>query len=177
MALAPYEQGELDGLCGIYASVNAIRLIDKTMHGQKSVTLFNKLLRCLEKRGGLSSVATNGMYLRDLNIILNEVVNKRYGIVVERPFCWSRKRPLDHLLSEIETFLEEDSGRAVIASVGGGMYHWSVIARVTRKEIHFFDSYSIKKLKRRYFTTGKVTNKKPYYFDKKDVFFLSKKRT
>ena len=175
MALVPYEQGELDGLCGIYASVNAMKLIDKTMRGPKSVVLFNKLLRCLEKSGRLSNVATNGMYLSDLNILLKEVVNNRYGIVVQRPFYWTRKRPLDHLLSEVGTFLEEDSGRAVIASVSGGMYHWSVIARVTRKEIHFFDSHSIKKLRRDKFTTGRLTYNKPYYFDKKDVFFLSKK--
>jgi hypothetical protein len=35
MVRKAYTQGDLDGFCGIYATVNAIRLIDRRMRGEQ----------------------------------------------------------------------------------------------------------------------------------------------
>ena len=171
MVRQAYSQGDLDGFCGIYATVNAIRLIDRRMRGDKSVVLFRRLLRCLEKRSTLSYIATGGLSLRDLEYILNKVVIPHYGITVTRPFCRLRMPSTKYFLGEVSAYLKEYPRRAVICSIDG---HWSVLKRVTEKQVHFFDSTSIKKVYREKCSITRVSSRKPYFFDKKEVFFLER---
>ena len=171
MVRQAYSQGDLDGFCGIYATVNAIRLIDRRMRGDKSVMLFKRLLRCLEKIGTLSNIATAGLSVYELEHMLNKVVIRHYGITITRPFRWSRIPSTEDFLDEVSAYLKEYPKRAVICSVDG---HWSVLKRVTEKQVHFFDSTWIKKVHREKCSVTRVSSRRPYFFDKKDVFFLER---
>lgn len=178
MAMEPLYQGDLDTWCGIYAIVNAIRFIDKEMKGEKTSFLFRRILRYLERMGRLRTVSSIGIPSSDMSLVIREMAKSGYGITVTRPFYRTKKVSLDQVMEEIDGFLTEAQGRVVVASVGGkGMddwSHWTVISRITKKEIHFFDSGLLTKLRREKCTTATGASRKPYLLDKKDIFFLSK---
>ncbi|MGO9138747.1 MAG: hypothetical protein ACLP9S_02720 [Syntrophales bacterium] len=171
MVRQAYSQGDLDGFCGIYATVNAIRLIDRRMRGDKSVVLFRRLLRCLERRSTLSNIATEGLSVYELQYMLNKVVIRHYGIRITRPFRWSRMPSTDDFFDEVSAYLKEYPRRAVICSIDE---HWSVLKHVTEKQVHFFDSTRMRRVHRKKCTITRVSSRRPYFFDKKEVFFLEK---
>jgi hypothetical protein len=177
MALRPYEQGHLDYYCGIYSIANALKLIDKKMRGEEPIKLFIKILGFLEKAGKLGSVAKKGVHPDELKLILEQVISNRYCITISRPFYRKRKQSIDQILNKIATFLEEGSSRAVIVGVLGDFDHWSVIKRVTKKEIHFFDSDSLKKLPRNKCTTKSLTARRPHLITPAEIFFLQRDNT
>ncbi|MGV8058592.1 MAG: hypothetical protein AB2L12_11290 [Smithellaceae bacterium] len=180
MTLQPYEQGHLDYYCGIYSIANALKLIDRKMNCEESIKLFIKILCYLEKTGKLGSVAKRGILPGELNLILKQVVSNNYCITVTRPFYRKRKPSIDQLFNQVTEFLEEGSKRALIAAIRSeenGLEHWSVIRWVTKKEIHFFDSDSMKKLQRKKCTTGLPTTGRPYLIKPAEIFFLQKDNT
>jgi hypothetical protein len=177
MKFYPFEQGALDYCCGFYALANAVKLIDRKMSNGESVVLFRKALKCLEKKRKrkLSSVAGVGLTTGELNLILREVISNRYDITVQRPFYRIKRPFLNKILKDINDFMTEGPKRAVIAALGGeGNDHWTVVAKITGKEIHFYDSSGIKKLRRGKCTAATASSIKPYSLCKKDIFFLSK---
>jgi hypothetical protein len=48
--MEPYKQGDLDGLCGIYSIINAVRLVHKGLTDDDCDELFQKAFICLERR-------------------------------------------------------------------------------------------------------------------------------
>jgi hypothetical protein len=172
MERKPYRQGHLDGFCGVYSVVNSMRLINRRMGDEKATMLFKRILRCLERKGAISSFATYGLSTDDLLCILKEVVIPKYRIAVTRPFYRSRNTSLDYFLWEVTEYLRECPGRAVITSVAG---HWTVLQGATAKQIHFFDSTGTRKVTREKCTIARVSSPRPYLIEKKDVFFLTKK--
>jgi hypothetical protein len=177
MALRPYEQGHLDYYCGIYSIANALKLIDKRMRGEEPIKLFVRILNFLEKKGKLGSVAKKGVDPDELNLILEQVISNRYCITISRPFYRKRKQSIDQILNKVETFLEDGPSRAVIVGVLGDFDHWSVIKRVTKMEIHFFDSDSMKKLPRNKCTTSLITARRPHLITPAEIFFLQRDNT
>ena len=74
--IAPYRQGELDGLCGVYAIVNALRLVLESHPAgftrRDWEQLFHTLLATIDNgRGGVCHVVANGMS-DDMTIINTE---------------------------------------------------------------------------------------------------------
>lgn len=174
MNMLPYEQGYLDGLCGVYSIINATRLLVKTISEEKCMKLFRECLTHMEKKKSLSKVITAGISKSEVWSILKNVVMVNYSITCKNPFRGVNKMNVEDFFGEIQTFLEADEKRAVIV----GFYcpdwdHWTVIRSVSPKRVSLFDSSMMKTINISRCALGKKSKGKPYKFVLKETFFLS----
>jgi hypothetical protein len=175
MEILPYSQGDLDAYCGIYSIINAVRLMMPDLSEENSVKVFVKILKNLEGRKKLSHVFANGITPKELSRILKGVMNNGYRITAKQPFLHSKKLPsVEDFAKTVKSFLQEEQGRAVIIDLES-FDHWSVVKKITEREIHFFDSSQMKKLHLKRCTTKEGTPGKSHYIDPRQTFFLSRK--
>lgn len=78
-----YEQGSLDGLCGVYSIINASKIVNG-FNDEECIHLFEQVIRFPDGQRCLSKLIINGM---DINIscqIMNNV--KDLGLKKQQPF-------------------------------------------------------------------------------------------
>ena len=138
-----YRQGDLDGLCGVYAVVNALRhvlqLPDEQCH-----KVFEKLIKALEQNSRcLHQPLLRGICFRQLKQLVMVASQCRLKgqklTFATRPLRLKRQqRTLPHLW----TALDEEVGPTCVAIVGlaGITNHWCVVSRVTPKTLWLLDS-------------------------------------
>jgi len=170
--MKPYIQGALDGLCAIYSIVNAARIISD-INEEESRKLFSLILAYLEKTKDLTRVLTEGVDLNTIGSILREVVNHRIPYR-SMPFKHRPETSLDEFWSEMLSFLDGGSKRVILIGVGGPAWdHWSIVHAISERQIHFFDSYRLKCLKRSRCTTTRSTSARPHILCPTHTYFLS----
>ena len=152
----PLEQGNLDGLCGVYAVVNATRLAAHP-HRRLSATdcygLFAALLAELAGEGRLRGFVTSGLGGRVMARLLRRAgrwLRKRHGLALEvsRPFA-KRDQPEPEKCLRV---LAEHLARPGTAAIVGSDEHWTVVRGVTPKRLLLADSNG-----RRYFNVSMVS--------------------
>jgi hypothetical protein len=152
----PFEQGDLDGLCGVYAVVNAVRL---TAHPHRRLPtaecreLFAALLAELADEGRLRGFVAHGLGTRVLARLLRRAgrwLRKRHGLALEvrRPFA-KRDEPGPEACLRA---LAEHLARPGTAAIVGSDEHWTVVRAVTPKRLLLADSNG-----RRHFATATVS--------------------
>jgi len=170
--MRPYLQGALDGLCAIYSIVNAARIISD-IGEEESKNLFKQILVHLESSADLGRVLTEGIGLNTLGGILRDVAN---GRIPERnmPFKHRPDTSLDEFWSEMISFLDGGTKRAILIGVGGRMWdHWSIVHAISDRQVYFFDSHKLKSLKRSRCTTVRPTAARPHLLCPTHTYFLS----
>jgi hypothetical protein len=153
--MLPFEQGGLDSLCGLYSIVNAERVVNNTSNDD-SLVLFNDIIAYLNKKRQLSGILVEGMYLKNVKIVLENVVGDR--IPYQRlPFAGKPNPDLDVFWKEIQYFLEEKTHRAVILSLSGVHDHFTVIRSISDRQMQLFDSNAWYRINRTNVTTTNQT--------------------
>ncbi len=153
--IAALEQGHLDGLCGIYSVINALRLaaehaddshswLRTALHDGWVEVLFSHLVRkALKKRrpsdfvyAGLNT-ANVARLIGDAGIWLNEFFELE--LTVRRPFYHRADAPL---MTRCEAIAEHLAKPATAAIVGTAdpWNHWTVVARVEPRRLALVDS-------------------------------------
>ncbi len=138
-----YRQGDLDGLCGVYAIVNALKHILR-LRDQQCRKLFERLIKSLEQDCyHLHKPLIQGMYfaqLKQLAVVAGHSrIQGRYLTFQARPLRLKR----DHrTLPRIWAALDQELGPMCVAIVGltGATDHWCVVYRVTPKTLWLLDS-------------------------------------
>ena len=133
--LKPYQQGELDKLCGVYVVVNAVRLLRRIQCKNKIETLVSEIVDYLGDKNELATVYQAGMTCRLLSTLLKDVVIPQYSVKVHKPFHTRPGAPLVEVIARIKTFT--DDGGVVI---WGDEKHWTVVRRVTSHSLVLYDS-------------------------------------
>lgn len=172
--LEPYEQGYLDGLCGIYSIINAVRLLAK-IDEEEATHLFKNILRHVERSKKLSHIFTEGISPSDMNDILRCIVSRKYPIDWQRPYFRAQRPTVDDFWDRISDFIKEDTHRAVIVWIEYRDWdHWSVILALTAARMTFFDSAGFKVIARGNSQTAKGRSKS-YFLKPSNTFFLTYK--
>jgi len=151
----PLEQGDLDGLCGVYAVVNATRLAahpHRRLPAARCYELFAALLAELADAGRLRGFVTHGLGGRVMARLLRRAgrwLRRRHGLALEvhRPFA-KRDRPGPE---ECLRVLAEHLARSGTAAIVGSDQHWTVVRGVTPKRLLLADSNG-----RRHFATART---------------------
>lgn len=171
----PYIQGYLDGLCGVYSLINAMRIV-LNLSPEKSAELFKRIIKCMEQRRKISSFVVNGLCPVDVQYALKTVIEPQYPITWKRPYLRRRNLQISRYWRELREFFSEDDHRAVIMTIHVEKYnHWSVVQGVTEKQLRFFDSAALaKRVNRSRCAIRRSTAKRPYAFEPGTMFFLSK---
>ena len=138
-----YRQGDLDGLCGVYAAVNALRYVLR-LRDDQCRKLFEKLIRTLgQDSPRIHERLLWGMGIRQLRRLVTAASGCRLKgqklTFAARPLRLKRQqRTLPHLWAA----LNEELSPTCVAIIGlsGVDDHWCVVYRVTPKTLWLLDS-------------------------------------
>jgi hypothetical protein len=137
-----YRQGDLDGLCGVYAVVNAVRYVEALNEDQCEV-LFRRLIRALGRGNRAHETLLWGMGSRKLKGLVAAARRCRFE---DRELAFAvrplRLRGKSRCLPGLWAALEGELGPTCVALVGitGVTDHWCVVYRVTAKTLWLLDS-------------------------------------
>ena len=152
-SLLPYHQGHLDGLCGIYAIINAVRLAtaDRLALSHDHWTgMFTCLVGEAEKTLNLTGLVATGLGTRQVMKLARyaaELVTAYgIGLTVNRPLLRSPVLPIDGLIEQLRHLLEYP-GSAVLIGIGGKLDHWSVLSSVSGHYLNLFDSGGFQRIR------------------------------
>lgn len=146
--LVPYQQGQLDGLCGVYALVNAIRLATAARTSDFSEAawhgLFCALLEELDDTVGTLTALGYGIDedpLREVAKAATTYMRLRHGVRVHvrRAINAREVRSVDCLLGELAEVVSRGA-TAVLVRLAGYVDHWTVLRSVTPHCLQLFDS-------------------------------------
>lgn len=137
----PYQQGRLDGLCGVYSLINAYRLVVPSLSHDDAKWLLYECMEKLTGMGSLPETITDGMGINALIKLRREVFTPCYPEVsVTRPFARQRAVMLDAYWSTLSQFFGKRNQAVLIGVSSQRRDHWTVIRAMTLKQLHLFDS-------------------------------------
>ncbi len=160
--IRPWQQGELDGLCGIYAIINAMKVLALSRGREFSdgdgALLFRQMCKYLADRNQMPQALWDGtsiMHVRDFLSTAKRFMRKYYDLdVVHRrlaaPYEITRKdvfwRVLDDALTtrdELYNFRHKTKHtRVALLGLGYPTPHWSLAYGVGKRSIQLIDSGS-----------------------------------
>ncbi|MCX5871087.1 MAG: hypothetical protein NTY00_10760 [Deltaproteobacteria bacterium] len=174
--ITPYQQGNLDGLCGAYATINAARLISKKLSIEEWQVVLLKILRQQIKQRRSVHFAIHGLGLSKVSKILQRIISPELDIIYSRPFRRRVKVPLPELWDSIDDFLNAENRRSVIIGIETKDYgHWTVVESISDKRLNLFDSGGRKFINRNNLTTTEIIPQKPILISGTSTFFLERK--
>jgi hypothetical protein len=142
--IQPFHQGALDGLCPLYAALNALRLTladHAPLSKADSKALFAQGIVYLYKKDWLADAVLEGMSLkrgRSLAQYLARQVSRTHCHVEIERADPSVGKSIDHVFAWVEESLR--LSRPVMIALFGGLDHYTVAAGMTSKTLQFFDS-------------------------------------
>lgn len=157
MATKPYSQGDLDGLCGLYAAVNAFRhALDWSQHHHSDEDLFQVVAKAVPK-AEYPEVLWEGMTIDRLL----RVCRKARGYLasdwdcevrIDRPFLGVEYANLQSYLDDLKPLLEPGRSCAILqvawAKSEGGHAHWTALDRITKDDLYLIDSGKMRRMSR-----------------------------
>lgn len=152
-ASKPFRQGDLDGLCGIYAIINALRRAtrDESPEADAWPWLFGELLEQADKLIGATRAVVYGVDTKPLWKLAQHAVARletEYDlpVTVTRPLKAKGKLTLPQVFDAIANALARD-GTGVLAGLDGPLDHWTVVAAVTPLHLTLFDSSGYRRVR------------------------------
>ncbi len=173
----PYAQGELDGLCGVYAIINAV---EASVTGWKKTDadgLFQHLVARLSKRSRLDTAMAKGLEVRELCRLIDYAAAylvEEYGIQLKRRMAFATRAPLSSYWQRMQDYLQ-DPGHTVIIGLWGRHEHWSCVHRISARTLHLLDSGwdPIRRIYRAHCTTGQTRGRRQHEIVATQTIFIS----
>lgn len=164
-----WHQGSLDGLCGLYSTINAVSSLI-ALTEDDCTELFRLALEHLDSRTNLKKTILEGMRLPMVKEICNQYkpLIKEWGYNLEVCAICADAGNITGVASSIRNWVNGDM-QCVIVGLGGKINHWTCITKPFVKAIRFSDSDRIKRLSLYQMTTGKTNNKRQYFIDPDEV--------
>ena len=144
--LQPLEQGDLDGLCGLYAVINAVRLVvypDHILTPGMLGRLFERGLSTLSHKRKLKQTVTHGID-NTLWLLMCRAVIAEAEMLVERRIAIcpliGKDRPwrTREAVGNIKRAIRHD--RPVLICLEGRLDHCSVVVGSSATRLYLFDS-------------------------------------
>ncbi len=147
----PYRQGDLDGLCGVYCIVNAVRRLCGPLSDDEAANLFELIVNHLENRVPMVQRIVNGIVLNDVGGLLRDVVCALYPIERCKGFHGFHNVSRSFYWAHIQDFMDDYKG-VVLTGIGGYHDHWTLIHKATDRTFTLYDSCGIHRLNRTHCT-------------------------
>ena len=161
---APYRQGDLDGLCGIYSIVNAVRALCSEVSTDDASWLFDHLVQNLPKIVANASVVIangidRGVEARLLLKAVRYVANEHdIDVGLRRlPKAVRRSVDIDGLWQAIANALSPTC--VAILGLAGRHSHWTVAVAASPQQLRLYDSSDMSVLRRKHCTVGRAATR------------------
>ena len=155
--VAPYRQGDLDGLCGIYAIVNAMRMLHPRLGRAGAEALFAALVQTpplSRQRNGPTAICM-GTSMRELRHLIDAArrhLRDCHGTAIHCECIGkiSRQRGRLHPVPWLWSALTRQLALGAVAIVGLGAKHnhWTVVIDVTSRTLWLADSGGMQAIRR-----------------------------
>lgn len=139
----PYRQGDLDGLCGVYALVNAVDYLCGPLSKRKAKKLFAQMLTHLESKAPLATRCSLGTSINEIGGILKYVVCTQYPIQRHKPFHLKSMVSHTVYIETLREFLQQPN-TIVFLILYGHLNHWTLVRKITDKTLVTHDSCEIR---------------------------------
>ena len=152
-------QGNLDGLCGVYAVVNSVRnMSPKRLNGDQEKDLFRQLIGMLGEEDRLEDALCNGMTVRPLGRLIDAAssfLQSTHGTRLGRQLAF-RTAPegLQQFWEAIVEHLDEHGPGSVLLGLGGKHDHWTCVGTMSENTITLIDSDGIRRIHRKHCTVA-----------------------
>ena len=158
--LNPYRQGRLDGLCGVYALINALRLLCPKLGEDACERVFCALIRARARQAASSPLAviSGGLSRREpLKLIgpWQRFAAREFGVTLSV----SRLKVPEPTLRGIWRSLSRalDSKSVAIVGLDGVERHWTVAYAATERTLRVADSCGLRLISRSQCTVGRTS--------------------
>jgi len=171
--MKPYRQGDLDGLCGVYAVINAVRLISDNIGTETLQETFLKTMRLQIKHRKSIFFIVNGLSQVKIARIMQRIIRPEFDIKYSRPFKTRKEVSLAELWSSFSDHLNGSGQRCIIISYETKTIgHWTIVQSMTSKRFNLFDSGERKVINRRHCSTTELNAETPILIDFTATFYL-----
>jgi hypothetical protein len=172
-------QGELDGLCGMYAVVNAFaRIGGRRLSVANHRDIFHLMAKRLAKEGNFADMLVEGMRFRSLGKIIDvasEYVENACGVKVHRRIsCKTNPSTLDEFWQMLSDHISAQDGRSVILGLSGVRAHWTCVGSMTHNQMRLIDSVGLKNIPRSRTTIGIPTEKRHHVLAPTQTYLLER---
>ncbi|MBW0004344.1 MAG: hypothetical protein JO216_12730 [Hyphomicrobiales bacterium] len=183
----PYLQGQIDGLCGLYAIINAFQCLFPTSFTDDDAWELMTIL-CGAIAHKFPAVIWKGANVEDTVTLFQAAEKYAAGkkhlkgrIVVTRPFARRKIERMQDFWDEIGAWLEASAPaptkRLAFIGIGYPDNHWTLVAKMSEKSVTFFDSWELKRLALRQFTLSQdvaKTNGGMHKLDTRQTFLIER---
>lgn len=137
----PLAQGKLDGLCGLYSTINSFDYLYDRLKFDDLERLFKRLI--IAKADLFPKALYDGT---QIDTVL-EWANLAAGIVkahveITRPFKYKKFASTSEYFKALATMVKPANAVAIVG-LGAPWDHWTVIKDVRGRTVHFHDSYGL----------------------------------
>lgn len=193
--IKPSKQGDLDGACGFYAVVNALKSLEPDLDAQE---LFTQTLRSHlydgdpmrfingTNRGSIKNVLSRVIeYLHENFTFTDNKSGLEYEFCTKMPFWRADKERNRQSMLAVLKQADFKAGKVCIIGYGYGdgngeanYAHWTVVTKFSDDGLHLFDSDREKKFIS--FDSIRVDSKqysnvaRPYNIYSEDIFIISR---
>lgn len=157
--MRPAKQGTLDGLCGVYAIINALRRASSNRVPPAICReAFRHLIKSIPK-ADMHAALTDGLDVDECLHIGRRAFRKlrrdhSLDIRISRPWAGCADLTLDRYLGALERIDRQDGTAAIIRFSKPGYTHWTVAGRPYPTVLSVEDSWTIKSLDLSRFRVG-----------------------
>jgi hypothetical protein len=184
----PYLQGQIDGLCGLYAIVNAFQLLfPGTFTDDDAWELMVELCEAISHK--FPAVIWKGAGVEDMVSLFaaaqqyaDGAKHLKGGIEVTRPFARRRVDRIQDFWAQAGDWFEDGvrlrEKRVALIGIGYPDNHWTIATRISGRSITFFDSWELKRLALRQFTLSNDVAKSKggmHKLDTRQTFLIARK--
>lgn len=163
----------MDGLCGVYATINAVKLISDKLSAEKWQEIFLKILKLQIKQRKTVVFLILGLNETNVARILQKIISPKFDITYSRPFETRKKVSMDNYWHHIHAFLNGQDGRsAIICYETKNKSHWTAVAYISLNRLYLFDSAGKKAINRKQCTTTEISKATPILIRFTATFYL-----
>ena len=158
--LNPYRQGRLDGLCGVYALINALRLLCPRLDEDACERAFCALIRARARQTASPlAVISGGLSRRELLRLIGpwqRFAAREFGVTLTRQSAKGvGADPARHLAGLVSGARWQES--VAILGLDGIERHWTVAYAATKRTLRVADSCGLRAIFRSQCTVGRTS--------------------
>jgi len=165
----PYQQGQLDGYCGLYCLINSHHYVDGPIEHEAAWRHLSKLLEELNTLQPRSERIHYGTTVQELGMLF-KYLEHDFNVHRYKPFHKGKVDRASFFYS-LRRFLHPPN-RVAMVCLSGKHNHWTLIKRVTEKRLYLFDSDGMTYLDKKHCSIGDSSPKSLHTIAPSHTYYL-----